>query len=119
MLVITCSHMSHYNFYVKIKLKCYSLFAQILHLHSYKINFLQLELQASDPKENATTSPAIEILESTEKVANALTSTLPDNGRVDLYRPNIGKQNTLHTNLHCDVSIKCSALCMLYRQCHA
>ena len=49
--------------------------------------------KGADPNESTTASPAVQILESTEKVANAVTaSRSKENRSVAIFRSNIGKR---------------------------
>ena len=52
--------------------------------------------------EDAAGPPAVQILESTEKVTNAITlSLLNDNSNVTINRPNIGKMNSVTSSIEC------------------
>ena len=52
--------------------------------------------------EDAAGPPAVQILESTEKVTNAITSSLlNDNSNVTIYRPNIGKMKSVTSSIEC------------------
>ena len=54
--------------------------------------------------EGAGAFPAVQILESAEKVTSAITLSLSnDNSNVTINRPNIGKMNTAKPSAYCNV----------------
>ena len=59
--------------------------------------FSQLDVSKIVPTEVPT--PAVQLLESTEKVANAITSSLTNENQVVISRRNLGKQSPSCTHL--------------------